>query len=237
MRFVRYARVAIFMAGVVPVAAKAAPTTLVSAAPVVESVAAFVTEASRRFAIPEAWIYAEMRVESAGNPRALSRKGATGLMQIMPGTWAYLRGRYGLGGDIHDARDNIMAGAAFLREMYDRYGSPAFLAAYNAGPGRYESHLATGRPLPPETVAYVSRLAPMVGGKAPDRAAIAASDPRAWTRAGLFAGRSDAPEVRDAPAREPPSDTTTAARPTVDRAAAAPSAGGLFVPLSGRIAR
>ena len=71
-----------------------------------------------------------------------------GLMQIMPKTYAELRARHRLGPDAYDPRDNILAGAAYLREMLDRYGSPGFLAAYNAGPLRYDQHLATGRPLP-----------------------------------------------------------------------------------------
>ena len=75
-----------------------------------------------------------MQAESGGDARALSPKGAMGLMQIMPGTWAELRLRYGLGADPYDPHDNITAGAAYLREMHDRYGEPGFLAAYNAGP-------------------------------------------------------------------------------------------------------
>jgi len=74
-----------------------------------------------------------MHVESAGKVRARSRKGAMGLMQIMPGTWADLRARYGLGADPYDSHDNILAGTAYIRELYDRYGAPGFLAAYNAG--------------------------------------------------------------------------------------------------------
>ena len=70
-----------------------------------------------------------------------------GLMQIMPKTYAELRARYHLGSNPYDPRDNILAGAAYLREMHDRYGSAGFLAAYNAGPDRYDEHLATGRPL------------------------------------------------------------------------------------------
>src|SRR3546814_5730962 len=77
-----------------------------------------------------------MRVESRGDVRAVSPKGAMGLMQLMPDTWASLRVRLGLGANPYDPRDNILAGAAYLREMHDRYGSPGFLAAYNAGPGR-----------------------------------------------------------------------------------------------------
>jgi soluble lytic murein transglycosylase-like protein len=65
-----------------------------------------------------------MRVESRDHPRAISPRGAMGLMQIMPDTWTGLRVRYGLGADPYDPRDNILAGAAFLREMHDRYGAP-----------------------------------------------------------------------------------------------------------------
>ena len=86
-------------------------------------------------------------------------------MQIMPKTWAELRARHRLGADPYDPQDNILAGTAYIRELYDRYGAPGFLAAYNAGPGRYERHLATGRPLPAETQAYVATLAPMIKGE------------------------------------------------------------------------
>ena len=130
--------------------------------------AGLIAEAAQRFGIPAAWIRAIMRVESRGDRRAISPKGAIGLMQLMPDTWAALRARYGLGRDPFDAHDNILAGAAFLREMHDRYGSPGFLAAYNAGPGRYEDYRDHHRPLPPETVAYVAALVPFVGGDAID---------------------------------------------------------------------
>jgi len=86
--------------------------------------AAFVTEASKRFGVPEHWIRAVMHVESSAKQRARSSKGAMGLMQIMPKTWTELRARYGLGADPHDPRDNILAGAAYIRELYDRYGAP-----------------------------------------------------------------------------------------------------------------
>jgi hypothetical protein len=82
-----------------------------------------------------------------------------GLMQIMPGTYEELRARYGLGPDAHDPRDNILAGTAYLREMFERYGEPGFLAAYNAGPGRFEDYIWHARPLPTETIHYVQRLA------------------------------------------------------------------------------
>jgi hypothetical protein len=121
--------------------------------------AGFVEEAAQRFSVPAAWIGAVMAIESGGDGRALSPKGAMGLMQIMPDTWSGLRARHRLGVDPYDPRDNILAGAAYLREMFDRFGSPGFLAAYNAGPRSYEEHLATGRPLPAETRHYVATLA------------------------------------------------------------------------------
>jgi hypothetical protein len=123
----------------------------------------YVKEASARFGIPTSWIVAVMRIESGGKALALSPKGAMGLMQIMPRTWTALRDRYRLGSDPFDPHDNIAAGAAYLRDLLDRYGSPGFLAAYNAGPGRYEDHLATGRTLPGETTAYVARVAGSLG--------------------------------------------------------------------------
>ena len=131
-----------------------------------------------------------MRVESAGDVRAISSAGAMSLMQIMPVTWEELRVRHRLGGNPYDPRDNILAGAAYLREMHDRYGSPGFLAAYNAGPGRYEEYLA-GRPLPAETRAYVATLAPIVGGgELTGPVMVASADPLTWTRAPLFVAQS-----------------------------------------------
>ncbi|KAH2807571.1 hypothetical protein KXV85_006256, partial [Aspergillus fumigatus] len=116
--------------------------------------ARFVTEASRRFSIPEHWIRTVMKTESANDPLAVSPRGALGLMQVMPATWAELSVRYELGIDPFDPRDNILAGTAYLREMLDRFGSEGFLAAYNAGPGRYEQLVAAARPLPDETLTY-----------------------------------------------------------------------------------
>ncbi|WIW50307.2 lytic transglycosylase domain-containing protein (plasmid) [Bradyrhizobium sp. 62B] len=122
----------------------------------------YIIEASQRFAIPVSWIVKVMAVESAGDVRATSPKGAMGLMQLMPDTWAELRRRHTLGSDPFDPRDNILAGAAYLREMLDRVGPSGVFAAYNAGPLRYQEHLA-GRPLPVETQAYVKRLGSVLG--------------------------------------------------------------------------
>lgn len=122
-----------------------------------------IAEASLRFGIPAAWIERVMRAESGGRTMLggrpiTSHAGAMGLMQLMPGTWAEMRRAYGLGRDPHDPRDNIIAGTAYLRRMYDRFGYPSLFAAYNAGPSRYAAHRATGRALPHETRAYLAAV-------------------------------------------------------------------------------
>lgn len=101
--------------------------------------------------------------ENATDPQAVSHKGAIGLMQFMPDTWDELGTRHDLGPDPFAPADNILAGTAYLRQMLDRYGSNALmLAAYNAGSGRIDEHLATGRALPSETVDYVAKLSPVL---------------------------------------------------------------------------
>lgn len=154
------------------------------------SYAAHITEASRRFRIPAPWIAAVLRAESAGDSRAVSAKGAMGLMQIMPDTWAELRARHALGSDPYDPRDNILAGAAYLKELHDRFGSPGFLAAYNAGPARYQESLS-GRPLPSETRAYVQKLLPFLdGGESPVPVTAITVEQRSWTIGPLFVAQS-----------------------------------------------
>lgn len=123
-----------------------------------------IREAATRFGIPEVWIREVMRMESGGNQLAFSHAGAMGLMQVIPGTYATLRWKHGLGPNPWDPRDNILAGAAYIREMYDLYGFPAFLAAYNAGPGRVEGFVNRTGILPAETVHYLSVLAPRLHG-------------------------------------------------------------------------
>lgn len=123
----------------------------------------YIAEASARFGVPAPWIERVMRAESAGKTTLdgrpiTSRAGAMGLMQLMPGTWAELRRALDLGADPHDPRDNILAGAFYLRLMYDRFGYPGLFAAYNAGPARYAAHLATGQALPGETRAYLASV-------------------------------------------------------------------------------
>ena len=123
-----------------------------------------ITEASQRFGVPASWIAEVMSVESRGHANALSPKGAIGLMQVMPETYADMRARYGLGANPWDPRNNVLAGAAYLRLLYERYGAPGFLVAYNAGPGRWDDYRLRARPLPAETVAYLARLGPVVDG-------------------------------------------------------------------------
>ena len=198
-----------------------------------------VADAARRFGIPEVWIWAVMRVESRVNSRAVSRAGAMGLMQIMPATWAGLRARYGLGTDPFDVRDNIMAGAAYLREMHDRYGNPsAMLAAYNAGPGRYDDYVSRGRPLPAETVGYLAQLTAVVGAPGAVETAVSAPPDRfAWRRAALFVRITGSGSVSPAAQSDDTSDapSTIAPRPTEAQEGAVPSspetqADTLFVP-------
>lgn len=124
----------------------------------------YVVEASSRFGVPMAWIERVMRAESGGRTELdgrpiMSRAGAMGLMQLMPGTWAEMRSRLALGTDPHAPRDNILAGTFYLRLMHDRFGYPGLFAAYNAGPARYAAVLAGRARLPAETRAYLTATA------------------------------------------------------------------------------
>ncbi|WGD53519.1 lytic transglycosylase domain-containing protein [Bradyrhizobium sp. CB1650] len=195
--------------------------------------AAHVAEAAQRFGIPAAWIHAVMRIESHGERRAVSPKGALGLMQLMPRTWADMRARYGLGRDPFDPHDNILAGTAFLRELHDRYGSPGFLAAYNAGPGRYEDFRDRHRPLPAETAAYVAAIVPFVDAEgAPGPLLLAASSRSSWMRAPLFSGHADEPLSSVRATVDRPAHGRPAAVPVHDLSAIAAQSEGLFVALS-----
>ena len=123
-----------------------------------------IAEASQRFHVPKDWIRAVMRQESGGRTMLgegvpiVSRAGAIGLMQVLPATYGEMATQYKLGGNPFEPRDNIMAGAAYLRWLHHKYGYPAMFAAYNAGPGRLEDHLK-GASLPAETRAYVGGIA------------------------------------------------------------------------------
>ncbi|MBS7793000.1 lytic transglycosylase domain-containing protein [Roseococcus sp. SDR] len=131
----------------------------------------WIREASRRFDVPERWIREVMRQESGGRAGATSPVGAMGLMQVMPGTYRELQRRHDLGDDPYHPYDNLMAGTAYIRQMYELYGSPAFLAAYNAGPRRLENYLYANQGLPAETRNYVARVGPRVITSSPVRRA------------------------------------------------------------------
>jgi len=142
-----------------------------SAPTLIERWTPFITEASRRFGIAETWIKAVMRMESGGrtmldqNRLIKSDAGAMGLMQIMPETYNDMRQQHGLGADPYNPRDNVLAGAAYLRWLYEKYGYPKMFAAYNAGPGTLDAQAAGARSLPGETRAYVKGIANILGPK------------------------------------------------------------------------
>ena len=134
----------------------------------------YIVEASAKYDIPERWVREVMRQESGGRmyehgQLITSGPGAMGLMQVMPGTYDELRARYALDDDPYEPHDNIMAGTAYLREMYDAYGSPGFLAAYNAGPGKLDDYLNRGKALPAETRQYVAKIGSRMGDDQPQR--------------------------------------------------------------------
>jgi hypothetical protein len=186
-----------------------------------------IREASARFDVPEQWIRAVIEVESGGNTHVngrpiVSRAGAMGLMQLMPDTYAYLQRRHGLGSEPHNPRDNIMAGTAYLREMYDRFGTPGNFAAYNAGPRRLEDHVDRGKPLPAETRTYVGMIWPAVQGTTPRarvspaverQIAVEQAPPHRVRRvtAAAWAGRDTGTTPADLP------QVAAAPRPSIDR--------------------
>ncbi|MCX7382841.1 MAG: lytic transglycosylase domain-containing protein [Alphaproteobacteria bacterium] len=134
----------------------------------------YIVEAAGKYDVPEKWIREVIRQESGGrlfeNGKLItSSAGAMGLMQVMPATYDELRQRYSLGDDPFEPHDNIMAGTAYLRELYDVFGSPGFLAAYNAGPGRLDDYLTRNRGLPDETRRYVARVGAAIGDSQPQR--------------------------------------------------------------------
>jgi soluble lytic murein transglycosylase-like protein len=158
----------------------------------IDRFAEFIAEASTRFAVPASWIRAVMQIESGGDHRAASPRGALGLMQLMPGTWVELSARYELGLDPFDPHDNVMAGTAYLKEMHDRFGSAGFLAAYHAGPAWYEQHLATGKSLPQDTIAYVAAVTSVLAEEQGKLTAVRNSRAAPWREAPLFIDRPDA---------------------------------------------
>ena len=149
----------------------------------------YITEAAGRFHVPEQWVRAVMHQESGGQEQAVSPVGAMGLMQVMPATYQGLQARHALGHDPFDPHNNILAGTAYIREMYDRYGAPGFLAAYNAGPDRVDLYLSGATSLPDETVNYLAAITPHLGNDVP------LSGPLAMYASATQGGAAAAPSV------------------------------------------
>jgi soluble lytic murein transglycosylase-like protein len=161
-----------------------------------------ISAAAERFGLPPAWLGAVIEAESAGctsmNGRpTTSRAGAIGLMQLMPVTWLRYQRRLGLGTDPYDPHDNILAGAAYLRELYDRYGIEGFLAAYQAGPTRYEEYLVRSRALPAETLDYIARVRRFLKRIGPSSPALPA--PHSHSVSPLFVTRGDRRRLANRP--------------------------------------
>jgi soluble lytic murein transglycosylase-like protein len=123
-----------------------------------------IAEAAHRYAVPERLIWAVIRVESGFDHRAVSRKGARGLMQLMPETAAILGVR-----DPFDPRENIHGGTRHLRALLERFRHDVRLAvaAYNAGERPVRQF--GGVPPYPETQEYVSRVLTFYSGAPVER--------------------------------------------------------------------
>jgi soluble lytic murein transglycosylase-like protein len=112
-----------------------------------------IRDAASAHGLHPALLHSVIQAESGGNPDAVSRKGARGLMQLMPGTARYLSVN-----NVFDPAENVQAGTRYLRDLLARYGNrlDLALAAYNAGPEKVDAY----RSVPPyrETVDYVTRV-------------------------------------------------------------------------------
>jgi hypothetical protein len=122
--------------------------------------------------VPESLVAAVISVESEFNPRAVSSRGALGLMQLMPTTAALLGVR-----DAFDPRENVDAGARHLRDLLDRFANDVSLAlaAYNAGAQAVIRH--GGVPPYPETRAFIARVLGRVGQVVVPTVAVARASP------------------------------------------------------------
>jgi cell wall-associated NlpC family hydrolase len=131
-----------------------------------------IREASKAYGIPQGLLERQIMAESGGNPGAHSPVGAVGMMQLMPAT------ARGLGvNNPLDPRENILGGAKYLREQFDKFGNwREALAAYNAGPGAVVKY--GGVPPFAETRDYVSKIMgglPNVGAAPQESPAVTAS--------------------------------------------------------------
>jgi len=150
-----------------------------------------VNEASGRYRLDPDFVNSVIKAESGFNVRAVSRKGAQGLMQLMPGTASQL----GVS-NAFDPQANVDGGTRYLRELLERYNFDMVkaLAAYNAGPKRVE-HFG-GVPPYSETRAYVARIVrdfnkkKTAKEKSTARTAVAAKQPTSRTKIKISATKS-----------------------------------------------
>ena len=128
------------------------PTSAVPVEPAPATPAGLADAAADRYGLPRQLVRSVMAAESAFQPRAVSPKGAIGLMQLMPST------AQALGANPYDPFQNVDAGAHYLRDLLTRYDNRLWhaLAAYNAGPEAVDKY--NGVPPYPETINYVSRI-------------------------------------------------------------------------------
>jgi soluble lytic murein transglycosylase-like protein len=126
------------------------------------TIGAQIRDAAERHGLSEQLVTAVIRVESGFNPRAVSPKGAQGLMQLMPATASQLGVR-----NVFDVAENIDGGVRHLRGLIERFENnlSLALAAYNAGERAVLQY--GGIPPYPETEQYVARILGIVGGSAP----------------------------------------------------------------------
>lgn len=164
----------LFLGGLATLSACAGPTRSTYRAPgaALNPWGPYIQEASTRFSIPQSWIRAIMQQESGGHQYMHGRPirsihGAVGLMQIKPDTYRELARRYHLGSDPYNPHDNIMAGSGYIRELYDRFGSPGFVTAYNCGPQCAENHRSRGTSLPSYARTYLASVSPHLNDPVP----------------------------------------------------------------------
>jgi hypothetical protein len=140
-----------------------------------------IEEASERFKIDVVWIRAVMHAESDACEQldgrlTTSEAGAMGLMQLMPATWSQYQAQLHLGADPYRPHDNIFAGAAYLRDLFDRFGLHNGLAAYAAGPQRVEEVLDRHGAIPRSVDEYVAHVLHIAQAETPLRGPVGVTE-------------------------------------------------------------